>query len=59
MIEHGDVVLVNGYIGDVIEVKDNKAFIHFGGDSLHCCQEWHDLSEVLLFSKNISVKGAL
>lgn len=48
MLKHGDVVSIMGYVGEVIEVDDDKVLVHFGGDSLHCMQEWHNVNDVVL-----------
>lgn len=48
MLKHGDVVSIMGYVGEVIEVDNDKVLVHFGGDSLHCIQEWYDINNVVL-----------
>ena len=48
MLKHGDVVSIMGCVGEVIEVDDDKVLVHFGGDSLHCIQEWYEINNVVL-----------
>lgn len=48
MLKHGDVVSIMGYVGEVIEVDNDKVLVHFGGDSLHYIQEWYDINNVVL-----------
>ena len=48
MLKHGDVVYIMVYVGEVIEVDNDKVLVHYGGDSLHCIQEWYDINNVVL-----------
>lgn len=48
MLKHGDVVSIMGYVGEVIEVANDKVLVHFGGDSLHNIQEWYNINNVVL-----------
>lgn len=45
-INKGDIVDCSGYFGKVVEAKDDKVLIHFGGDALHYSQEWYSISDV-------------
>ena len=44
----GDKVFVNGFEGEVIRVSGDKVLVHFGGNSLHCIQEWCKIEDVKL-----------
>lgn len=44
----GDIVFVHGFEGEVIQVLGDKVLVHFGGDSLHCIQEWYNIEDVKL-----------
>lgn len=48
MLKYGDTVSIMGYVGEVIEVDNDKVLVHFGGDSLHYIQEWYDINNVVL-----------
>lgn len=54
-LKHEDIVSVFGFEGDVIVVEDDKVLIHFGGESLHTCQDWYNLDDVKLVIKEISL----
>lgn len=50
-LENGDTVSVFGFEGDVITLEGGKVLVHFGGEALHFCQEWYDISDVELITK--------
>ena len=52
-ISFGDKVFVNGYEGEVIRVSGENVLIHFGGDSLHCIQEWYKILKLLKLKGNV------
>ena len=47
-MKQGDIVYVDGYEGEVIKVQDDEVLVHFGGDSLHCIQEWYNIKDIKL-----------
>ena len=44
----GDIVFVHGFEGEVIRISGDKVLVHFGGNSLHCIQEWCKIEDVKL-----------
>lgn len=47
-LDKGWEVLDAGYKGEVIRVSGENVLIHFGGDSLHCTQEWCNIEDIKL-----------
>ena len=48
LYKNGDEVSVFGFVGEFIKAEDGKALVHFGGEALHFCQEWYDISDLTL-----------
>ena len=48
VLSFGDKVIVHGYEGEVIRISGEMVLVHFGGDSLHCIQEWCKIEDVKL-----------
>ena len=48
LYKNGDEVSVFGFVGVFIKAEDGKALVHFGGEALHFCQEWYDISDLTL-----------
>ena len=49
--QRGDVVIVNGFTGEIIKASGAKVEVLFGGDALHNCVEEHDLSNAVYDGK--------
>ena len=52
--KHGDVVEVEGYLGEVIKVTESYIEVMYGGEALHYCVEKYDINDarVLLITRN-------
>ena len=43
--KQGDIVDVEGYLGEVIEVTDTYIEVLYGGEALHYCVEKYDIDD--------------
>ena len=43
--KHGDVVDVEGYTGEVIEVTESYIEVLYSGEALHYCVEKYDIND--------------
>ena len=43
--KHGDVVEVEGYLGEVIKVTESHIEVMFGGEALHYCVEKYGIND--------------
>ena len=43
--KHGDVVEVEGYLGEVIKVTESYIEVLYGGEALHYCVEKYDIDD--------------
>ena len=52
--KHGDVVEVEGYLGEVTEVTESYIEVLYGGEALHYCVEKYNINDdrVLLITRN-------
>ena len=55
--KHGDVVEVEGYLGEVIKVTESYVEVLYGGEALHYCVEKYRINDarVVLSHKNPTV----
>ena len=44
-IKHGDIVEVEGFLGEVTRVTDSFIEVLYGGESLHYCVEKYDIND--------------
>ena len=44
-IKYGDIVEVEGFLGEVIKVTDSFVEVLYGGDALHYCTEKYDIND--------------
>ena len=44
-IKYGDMVEVEGFLGEVIKVTDSFIEVLYGGDALHYCTERYDIND--------------
>ena len=55
--KHGDMVEVEGYLGEVIKVTESYIEVMHGGEALHYCAEKYDINdERVVLSNNVSHK---
>ena len=55
--KHGDMVEVEGYLGEVIKVTESHVEVMYGGEALHYCVEKYSIDdERVLLSDNVSHK---
>ena len=55
--KHGDMVEVEGYLGEVIKVTESYIEVMYGGEALHYCIEKYDINdERAVLSNNASHK---
>ena len=55
--KHGDIVDVEGYLGEVIEVTESYIGVLYGGEALHYCVEKYDINdERVVLNDNASHK---
>lgn len=43
--KHGDIVEVEGYLGEVIKVTESYIEVLYGGEALHYCVEEYDIAD--------------
>ena len=43
--KHGDMVEVEGYLGEVIKVTESYIEVLYGGEALHCCVEKYSIDD--------------
>ena len=43
--KHGDMVEVEGYLGEVIKVTESYIEVMYGGEALHYCVEKYDIND--------------
>ena len=43
--KHGDMVEVEGYLGEVIKVTESYIEVLYGGEALHYCVEKYDIND--------------
>ena len=43
--KHGDMVDVEGYLGEVIKVTESHIEVLYGGEALHYCVEKYDIND--------------
>ena len=55
--KHGDMVEVEGYLGEVIKVTESYIEVLYGGEALHYCVEKYDINDDrIVLSNNASHK---
>ena len=55
--KHGDMVDVEGYLGEVIKVTESYIEVLYGGEALHYCVEKYDINDArVVLSNNASHK---
>ena len=56
--KHGDMVEVEGYLGEVIKVTESYIEVLYGGEALHYCVEKYDINDArVVLSNNVSHKN--
>ncbi len=52
--KHGDIVDVEGYLGEVVKVTESYIEVMYGGEALHYCVEKYDINDerVVLVTRN-------
>ena len=56
--KHGDIVDIEGYLGEVIKVTESHIEVMYGGEALHYCVEKYDIDdERVVLSDNASHKN--
>ena len=43
--KHGDIVDIEGYLGEVIKVTESYIEVLYGGEALHYCVEKYDIND--------------
>jgi len=43
--KHGDVVEVEGYLGEVVKVTESYIEVLYGGEALHYCVEKYSIND--------------
>ena len=43
--KHGNMVDVEGYLGEVIKVTESNIEVMYGGEALHYCIEKYDIND--------------
>ena len=54
--KHGDMVDVEGYLGEVIKVTESYIEVLYGGSALHYCIEKYDINARVVLSNITSHK---
>ena len=55
--KHGDIVDVEGYLGEVIKVTESHIEVMYGGEALHYCVEKYNINDArVVLSNNASHK---
>ena len=55
--KHGDMVEVEGYLGEVIKVTEAYIEVLYGGEALHYCVEKYDINDArVVLNDNASHK---
>ena len=56
--KHGDMVEVEGYLGEVIKVTESHIEVLYGGEALHYCVEKYDIDDArVVLNDNVSHKN--
>ena len=50
--KHGDMVEVEGYLGEVIKVTESYIEVLYGGEALHYCVEKYDINDARVVLSN-------
>lgn len=51
ILNKGDTVSINGFVGEIISLDGNLVEVLFGGSALHYCIETYNIEDLELLSR--------